>query len=131
MANRWYELLIALDPALPQGDADALLDRVHKIIGDAKGQVKNTEKVGIKPLAFKVHGKREANFLIVTCEAPREIVPQVEGVLRLHEGVLRYMTTRLEAFQVSGPAAPAPAPAAPSPRQGSGPALSPVEGPAA
>lgn len=108
MANRWYELLIALDTALPPADADALLERVRKIIADAKGEVRNAEKVGVKPLAFKVHGKREANFLVITCEAPREIVPLVEGVLRLNEGVLRYMTTRLEQAQVARPAAPAP-----------------------
>ncbi|MEK7764605.1 MAG: 30S ribosomal protein S6 [bacterium] len=116
METRLYELLIAVDPGLPAADAEALLTRINQTVTAASGTVRNTEKAGVRSLAYKVKGKREANFLVLTVEAPTSLVPAIEGFLRLHEGVLRYMTTRIQPTQVaasSAPqAAPAPAPAA-------------------
>lgn len=130
MANRVYEILIAFEPSLSVQDVDAALMKIVGIVRDAKGEVKSVERPGVRRLAFRVHGKTDANFVVMTTLMPVATVKPVEGILRLHEGVLRYMTTRIDpAFltppaHVAAPHAPhaAPAPAAPAAPPSSAPA---------
>lgn len=96
MANRLYEVLIAFDLGISLPDAEALLAKVSSIVAESKGSLKAVEKLGQRRLAFRVHGRTDAQFVLVTCELPATAVKTVENVLRLHEGVLRYMTTRLD-----------------------------------
>jgi small subunit ribosomal protein S6 len=112
MANRLYELLIALDPAASGADADALLAKIRQQVLDAGGEPRSIEKPGIRKLAFKVRGRAEAHFFVLTLFIPATAVKQIEQGLRLQESVLRYMTTRLDESLLAAPEAPK-APVAP------------------
>jgi small subunit ribosomal protein S6 len=96
MESRLYEFLIALDTSVPSADAEVLLTKLQGLIGEATGTVKEIDRQGIRKLAFKVRGKMDAQFFALRCEAPSVVVKQIEDVLRLNEGVVRYMTTRLD-----------------------------------
>jgi small subunit ribosomal protein S6 len=124
MANRMYEILIAFEPALTVQDIDAALMKIVGIVRDAKGEVKAVERPGVRRLAFRVRGRTDANFIVMTTVMPVTCVKPIEAGLRLHEGVLRYMTTRLNPVvppppaHASAPAhhaAPPASPAAPPP----------------
>jgi len=96
MAKRMYEVLMGLDTSLSSADVDALMAKLKSLVDDVGGEVKGVEKLGIRKLAYKVRGKSECQFFSMTCEAPPAIVKQIEQVMRLHEGVVRSMTTRLD-----------------------------------
>ena len=118
MAKRCYEVLIALDPPIAVADADALVVKLKGIVHEIGGEIKAAEKLGLRRLAFRVKGRSEAQFMLLSCEMNTPAVKAIEGVLRLHEGVIRYMTTRIEptlmAQSLAGApihnTAPAPAP---------------------
>ncbi len=117
MANRVYEILIAFEPALSSQDVDAALMKIVGLVRDAKGEVKSVERPGVRRLAFRVHGKTDANFVVMTTSMPAVCVPPIEGTLRLNEGVLRYMTTRVDPTFLTPPAhasAPHAAPSTPA-----------------
>ncbi len=101
MEKRLYEILIALDPAVLSPDADALMARLGQQIADSGGEVKSMEKHGLRKLAYRVRGKTEANFFQFVCEAPPGMVQQVKQILRLHEGILRAMTTKIDPHVIS------------------------------
>lgn len=96
MKKPMYEIMIALDPAVMSEDADALMEKVKGQIAEAGGELKSIEKQGSRRLAYKIRGKQEANFFLMTCEAPPKTISQATQALRLHEGVLRFMATRLD-----------------------------------
>ena len=119
MEKRYYEVLIAFDLAVAAADGEALLSRLQAAVAEAKGEIRAIEKLGVRRLSFRVKGKTDANFVLLTTHMPTAAVPAVEQVLRMHEGVIRYMTTRLDPSllmpsQESRPAAPPAAPAAPA-----------------
>ena len=103
MEKRVYEILIAIDPAIPSADVDALMGRLNQQIVDSGGTVRNLEKHGLRKLAYRVRGKGEANFFQFVCDAPPAMVNQVKQILRLHEGVLRSMTTRIDPHFLAQP----------------------------
>lgn len=105
MEKRLYEILIALDPAVLSADADALMARLSQQIADSGGEIKSMEKHGLRKLAYRIRGKSDANFFQFVCEAPPAMVQQVRQILRLHEGVLRDMTTRIDPQFISQPGA--------------------------
>ena len=113
MEKRFYELLIAMQPGATAADADALIARLQAIVQGAGGVIRMVERPGVRKLAFRVRGRGEAAFLLLTCEMPMVAVRELEQVLRLHEGVIRYMTTRIAASLMAPPPAaeaqPAPA----------------------
>ncbi|MEK7477266.1 MAG: 30S ribosomal protein S6 [Candidatus Coatesbacteria bacterium] len=114
MEKRYYEVLVAFEPAVAAADGEALLSRLHAVITDAKGEIRSIEKLGVRRLAFRVKGRTEANFVLLTTYMPVTTVPAVEQVLRMHEGVIRYMTTRLD------PSLLMPSQGAPAPQTGRG-----------
>ncbi len=120
MAKRCYEILIALDPPIAVADADALVVKLKGIVAEIGGEIKVVEKLGQRRLAFRVRGRSDAQFLLLSCEMNAPAVKAIEGVLRLHEGVIRYMTTRVEPELMAqslaaAPPPPPPRPAAPPP----------------
>lgn len=128
MANRVYEILIAFEAGLATAEVDGFLMKIVGLVRDAKGEVKSVERPGVRRLAFRVHGKTDANFVVMTTSMPVTVVKPIEGILRLNESVLRYMTTRIDpAFLTppshassahashAAPAAPAASPPAGAP----------------
>ena len=115
MAKRCYEVLLALDPPIAVADADALVLKLRGIIKEIGGEIKAAEKLGLRRLAFRVRGRSEAQFMLLSCEMNAPAVKAIEAVLRLHEGVIRYMTTRIEPALMAQSLAAAPGPA-PMPR---------------
>jgi len=116
MVKRSYEIMVAFDPAYPAADVDQTLARLKQVIVDAGGEVKSADKHGVRKLAFKLKGKADALFCLIVCNAPSVIVKQVTDVVRMNEGVLRYMTTRstLPVKPVAAAQTPPAAPVAPA-----------------
>lgn len=106
--KRTYECLLAIDTAIQPSEADALLEKVKRTIEEAEGAVRNIEKVGIRRLAFRVHGKTDAFFVKMLFESPVGAVKTLEGVLRLNENILRFMTTRYDSAPKAEESAGAP-----------------------
>ena len=132
MIKRCYEVLMALDPPITSGEADVLTAKLKQLVTEGQGEIKVVERLGLRRLAFRVHGRTEAQFMLLSCEMPTDVVKKIEGVLELHEHVLRYMTTRISpvmlAQTISSQQSPAPAHAAPSVPAGAGTSAPAVAG---
>ena len=97
MSNRNYLCSIALLSDVATTDAESLVGKIRGIVERLGGRVTNVEKPGVKKMAYRIRGRAEGLFYQVSFEAPPAAVNEIEGVLRLHEGVLRYMTTKASA----------------------------------
>jgi len=91
-----YELTILIRSDL-ESDVKKILDKVGKIITDAKGKVVETAEQGKKRLEYKIKDETHAIFHLLTLELPAEAVGKIDSVLNITDDVLRHLIVKVDA----------------------------------
>ena len=65
------------------------------------GEVKKTEHWGLKSLPFRIRKNRKGHYVLMNLDAPPAAVAELERTMRINEDVLRYLTVKVDAFDVS------------------------------
>lgn len=116
-----YELIYIVDTALEEDPRKELIARFNTMIEQNGGTVDKVEEWGKRRLAYPINDKPEGYYVLVHYTAETTVPKEIERNLGITEGILRYLTTRVEvkhtsvkprAAQVAQPTAPA-VPAAP------------------
>ena len=90
---RSYEIMLAINPQLEDKELDSLLDKLKKLITDAKGEIAKTNKWGKRMLAYEIKDFTEAIYVVLNFNADEKIILEFERVLKLEEKVIRYLLT--------------------------------------
>ena len=97
---RFYETVFISPPGLAE-------DAVEKIIGDVKdtfvsrgAEIVRIERWGRRRLAYRIDKQQEGWYVLMHVKGPGTAVEEVERKMRINEGVLKYLTVRLD--DVSG-----------------------------
>ena len=126
MSNRTYEVLFIADPNLGEAEVDALTAQVQAFLEKEGGTVTKVEKWGKKRLAYEVHKQREGSYVLLVADGGAAMVKEVERRLRVADGVLKFITVRVDEdlrkaerrkaqrAKVEATRKPRPAPAEPS-----------------
>ena len=96
MKDRVYEVLFIADPNLGEPEVDALTATVQGFVEKESGKIQKIEKWGKKRLAYPVHGHREGSYVLVVAEGPAAMVHEVERRIRVTDGVVKFMTVRID-----------------------------------
>ena len=105
-----YEILLMLDPELPDERQNEILTRTRELIERGGGRVDGHEPWGRRKLAYEIDHKHDGVYHLITFDAAPETLEEISRVLKITDGVMRHMPThRIEGSRTS---APAPAPAA-------------------
>jgi len=96
VSDRLYEILLIADSNLGEPDVDALAAQVQGYVEKEGGRVQKVEKWGKKRLAYLVRRQREAYYVLVVAEAQPTVVKEIERRLRVTDGVLRFITVRVD-----------------------------------
>jgi small subunit ribosomal protein S6 len=94
--NRVYEILFIANPTLGEEDVDALTEQVQGFVEKDGGKIEKVEKWGKKRLAYEVRGHREGYYVLIVAESTGPLVKEVERKLKVTDGVLRYLTVRVD-----------------------------------
>jgi small subunit ribosomal protein S6 len=142
--SRTYEVMYIVRPDVEEADLDKLIEGFEKNVTDGGGEVKSTEKMGRRRLAYTVRKFNDGIYVLMTILAGGNLVGEIERRLRVSEQVIKFITVRMDeeekrlakikairdtkvkrsSLPVAAPAAaegaeeasaPAPAPAAPAP----------------
>ena len=132
---RRYETIFITPPELPEEDQTALQEKVKTIMADWKGEVLKIEDWGPRKLSYQIRKNGRGRYFLVDffAETPA-LVRELERMLRLNDGVLKFLTVKTadqvgmeqvqalkeaaEAAQtVSAEEPPAPAEAPPGPEE--------------
>jgi small subunit ribosomal protein S6 len=100
LETRNYELMFIAAPELAEDDLDAVLQRVQRYLESAEAQVASFKSWGLRRLAYSIKGQREGRYYLVQFTASPEVVNDLDRNLRLVEGVLRHLVTRVDELQV-------------------------------
>jgi small subunit ribosomal protein S6 len=96
VSNRVYEILFIADPNLGETEVDALTEQVQGLIEKGGGRIDKVEKWGKKRLAYEVRRHSEGHYVLIAAECTGPLVKEVERRLKVTDGVIRYLTVRVD-----------------------------------
>lgn len=96
---RSYELMYILDPSLDEDASGALVGKIEDLMSKQGVKVEKTEPWGKRRLAYSIKGHWEGNYILSHLKAPPEAISEMERRLRVTDGVLRFLTVRMDEQQ--------------------------------
>ena len=86
-----YELLYIIDNDLAEEAKEALIAKLNGVVTDNGGSVEKVDKWGTKKLAYPINYKTEGYYVLVNFTAPAALPSELERVMRITDGVVRFM----------------------------------------
>jgi small subunit ribosomal protein S6 len=99
-----YEILLMLDPELPEDRGGEIVARVRELVARGGGRWRSHDIWGRRRLAYEIAHKHEGVYHLVVFESAAETLDEVSRVLKITDGVMRHMAVRhLEGSRTSAP----------------------------
>src|SRR3954447_5943555 len=99
---RLYDLMILLDPNVPEERHSQILSQVQSMI-EGSGTLVGAHDWGLRKLAYEMDHRGEAGYHLFQFEGENPLLEQLDHTLKITDGVLRFRTIKLK------PGSPAPA----------------------
>jgi small subunit ribosomal protein S6 len=94
--SRTYEVMYIVRPDVEEADLDKLIEGFEKNVTDGGGEVKSTEKMGRRRLAYTVRKFNDGIYVLMTIVAEGSLVGEIERRLRVSEQVIKFITVRID-----------------------------------
>jgi small subunit ribosomal protein S6 len=89
-----YEILILLDPELPEERQNEIVTRARELIERGGGRFAEHVAWGRRKLAYEIDHKGDGSYHLITFEADPETLDELSRVLKITDGVMRHLATR-------------------------------------
>ena len=107
-----YEILLMLDPEMPEERQTEIVGRVRELVESGDGTWVAHEVWGRRRLAYEIDKKTDGTYHLLHVDIQPATLDEISRVLKITDGVMRHLPThRIEGSRTSAPA-PTPAPAA-------------------
>ncbi|MFH1213055.1 MAG: 30S ribosomal protein S6 [Candidatus Neomarinimicrobiota bacterium] len=94
---RYYETLFIVNPNIEQEKFMQLIQAVKGEITRLNGAILNFEDWGKRRLAYPIKKHRYGSYILIQLESENiSLVKELEGWMRLNQGILAYMTVVLD-----------------------------------
>jgi small subunit ribosomal protein S6 len=94
--NRSYEIMFIVRPDVEEAELDKLVETISGHITDGGGEVKSTEKMGRRRLAYTVQKFNDGFYILLIVAAPASLISEIERRLRVSEPVIKFITVRMD-----------------------------------
>src|SRR5438270_6304569 len=94
--NRTYEIMFIVRPDVEEADLDKLIEGFSHNITAGGGEIKATEKMGRRRLAYTVRKFNDGFYVLLTVIAPGSLIGEIERRLRVSEPVIKFITVRMD-----------------------------------
>jgi small subunit ribosomal protein S6 len=106
-----YETLMVVHPERGPRVKE-FIERFQKVIEGQNGSAVHVEEWGLRDLAYRIDKQGKGYYTLFRYQGSGQTVQELERNLKLTDGILRYMTVRLdENAEPAAPPAARPAPA--------------------
>lgn len=92
-----YELTYIVNSVYSEEQIKDIVTRVGAYIKDHGGTVVEQDEWGAKRLAYPIEKKRNGYYVNLIFEAPGDMIAKFERAMEINDGILRYLTLRLDA----------------------------------
>jgi small subunit ribosomal protein S6 len=89
-----YEILLMLDPELPEERGDEIIARARSLVEQAGGTWQRHEPWGRRKLAFEILGKEDGIYHLLELDADPATLDELSRILKITDGVMRHMAVR-------------------------------------
>lgn len=89
-----YEILLMLDPELPEERQGEILTRAQELVGKQGGAWESHDAWGRRRLAYEIDHKSDGVYHLLTFSSTPETLDEISRVLKITEGVMRHLATR-------------------------------------
>lgn len=83
-------------PDVEEADLDKLIEGFQKNVTDGGGEIKSTEKMGRRRLAYTVRKFNDGLYILMTIVADGSLIGEIERRLRVSEQVIKFITVRID-----------------------------------
>jgi small subunit ribosomal protein S6 len=88
-----------LDPTLDEDSSKALVGKIEDLMTKQGVAIEKTEPWGKRRLAYRLKGHWEGNYVLSQLKAVPQAISEMERRLRVTDGVLRFLTVRIDEEQ--------------------------------
>jgi small subunit ribosomal protein S6 len=103
-----YEILLMLDPELPEERQNQIVTRAREAIERDGGRFESHEPWGRRRLAYEIDKKSEGSYHLLTFAAEPETLAEISRVLKITDGVMRHLAVRRVQGASTRPPEPVP-----------------------
>ena len=103
-----YEILLMLDPELPDDRQTEIITRARDAIERDGGSFDKHEPWGRRRLAYEIDHKGEGSYHLLTFAAEPATLEEISRVLKITDGVMRHLAVRRVQGGSTRPPEPAP-----------------------
>lgn len=96
---RGYELMYILDPTMDEDGTKSLIGQIEDFMTKQGVTIENTDPWGKRRLAYKIGRHWEGYYVLSQLQAGAQSVAELERRLRVTDGVLRFLTVRVDKEQ--------------------------------
>jgi len=89
-----YELVTVISPEVDDEGMTEIVDKMNKFIGDKDGIVEETERWGMRKLAYPIKRFLEANYILTRFKLEPKFVRELEANLRASDEILRHLIVK-------------------------------------
>ncbi len=91
-----YELTYIVNSVYSEEQIKDIVTRVGAYIKDHGGNVVEVDEWGARRLAYPIEKKRNGYYVNLVFEAPGDMIAKFERAMEINDGILRYLTLRLD-----------------------------------
>ena len=89
--SRRYELTLIVNTQAPDNAVDDLVARFDRLVSEGGGRSVEVNRLGGRKLAYDIGRQNRGDYTFIRFEAPPEVLPEIDRVLKLDESILRHM----------------------------------------
>jgi small subunit ribosomal protein S6 len=93
--NREYELVLMLDPEIPEERREQITSEARTRI-ESGGELKHDTSWGMRKLAYEIRQRTEADYRFFRFETGGELLTELDHNLRIADGVLRFRIFKVD-----------------------------------
>ena len=104
-----YEILLMLDPDLPEARQEEILTRIRALIENGGGKWVRHDPWGRRRLAYEINKKTDGIYHLLEFDATPETLAELSRILKITDGVMRHLAVhRVQSTHRTGAPAPQP-----------------------
>jgi small subunit ribosomal protein S6 len=89
-----YEILLMIDPELPEERGGEIVTRTRELVEKAGGNWEDHQPWGRRKLAYEIDHKPEGVYHLLTFTCEPAALDEISRVLKITDGVMRHLATR-------------------------------------
>lgn len=102
-----YEIMLLIEPEVAEERHTEIIERTKATVTEAGGTWHSVDPWGKRKLAYEINHQTDAFYYVLTFDAPVAALEEAARVLRITDGVLRFMAVARSVPSASAPAEPA------------------------